>query len=249
VPGLELCRQEENMKKSIALSVVIIVGLALLGACASIDKGRLASLKSAAVVSVYSDRAVDMSDFGSLLTMAKQLANSSDFDLQPIAVRLRDDVFQNYAPLFPFPLMDEGQVLGNPDYQAFQSRQTTSSWSQAMPKDYALVSVIQAKEMKNLAASLGADAAVVLQATYKLAKDEGRDGLFGKARVNCSLWLVVRDAAGKELLSRMDFASSTKWVAYALNFVPNTAALIDMCQESTDLASATMKAWLAKSLK
>jgi hypothetical protein len=237
------------MKKTLALSMAVIAALLLLGACASVDKDRLAGLKSVAVVSVYSDRAVDMSDFGSLLTLAKQIASSSDFDLQPIAARLRDDVFQNFAPLFPFPLMEEGKVLGNPEYRAVQSRQTTSSWTQAMPPDYALVSVIQANEMKGLAASLGADAAVVLQATYKLAKDEGPDGLFGKARVNCSLWLVVRDAAGKELLSRMDFASSAKWVAYALDFVPNTAALIDMCQESTDMASASMKAWLAKFLK
>jgi hypothetical protein len=227
-----------------------IAGLvAMFASCASVNKEVLANVKNAALLSVNCDRTIDMSDFGTLAALAQTLSKSADFDLQPIVNSLRDDVLNEWVPLFPFDVMPESEVLAHPDYVAKVQSQGPVAKVFAVPQSYAHVDILDTNATKKLASALNSGAGIIVQARYSLSKSGGASSWFGVARIECSLWLVVKDSSGKDVLSRLDLSSSDTNVGYALDFVPDSKQLLIMCREATVKAGKSMTKWLKTALK
>ncbi len=96
--------------------------LLLLGSCATLEQGQVASVEEAALVSVYCDKRIDTSDFQGLAALVSQLSQDKAFQLKSVAVKLRDDMFGKYAAGLPFKLLPESQVIGAPAYRTFETQ-------------------------------------------------------------------------------------------------------------------------------
>ncbi|MDO3641335.1 hypothetical protein [Mucilaginibacter sp. L3T2-6] len=81
--------------------------------------GAFAQQKKVAVVTFYVDKKVDLSAFG-LETAADLLKLEQDpnFNMEPPLSHFHQEFFDNYAKNFPFALVPETEVTGNPAYQA-----------------------------------------------------------------------------------------------------------------------------------
>lgn len=80
-----------------------------------------AQTKKVAVVTFYADKQVDLSDVGmTTVSVITDLMNDPTFNLQPLVEKYHDRFFSEYAPKFPFQLVPESEVTGNPAYQAFK---------------------------------------------------------------------------------------------------------------------------------
>lgn len=228
-----------------ALCGVLAFGLTT---CASIDKAALARIKSAAVISVYCDKKVKISDtfdwFASVLSEGFQ---SDKFQLKEIVQKLKYDLFINYAKILPFTLVDEGKVLDAPKYKELISLRQSGASTFSIPDGYTLVSVMNTDDFKNATAYVPADAAVVLQATYLLQKATMGDE--GDAVVNATVWLVVKDASGRDILNRFASADSKETIKFELGGLFDATRLINLCGEATDLASRDLLAGIQADLK
>ena len=77
--------------------------------------------KKIAVVAFYADKQVSLEDVGlSGVSSIADLQNNPDFKLDAILKKYHDAFFTEYAKKFPFDLVPESEVTGNPTYQAYQ---------------------------------------------------------------------------------------------------------------------------------
>lgn len=80
-----------------------------------------AQKKKMAVVTFYADKQVDMSDVGlPEATVIAELTKNPAFNLQPMVQQYHEKFFTDFAPRFPFDLVEESAVTGNEGYQAYK---------------------------------------------------------------------------------------------------------------------------------
>jgi hypothetical protein len=239
------------MKASrLLLSAGLALGALLLFSCATLEKGQVASVQEAALVSVYCDKQIDFSDFKGLGAAVNRLAQDKSFQLKPLATRLRDDMFNKYAPGLPFRLMPEKEVIGVPAYRAFETQKLTfNKLFFDLPDGYVFYPLSDDVAYKVLLDAFpNVQAFMVCTANFKLAKEFSIAG-FGTARVNSYVTILALDRNRKVILRKYTWAASDETIKFALGGVFDATQIVPLCIQATDKAAKKFEAWFSKEMQ
>ena len=108
------------MKKT-GILVLILVFAGLMG---------FAQKKKVAVVTFYVKKNIDFSGLSNNAALAgavASLAEDPNFDLQPALQQYHDAFFNDLAKSLPFELIDEGVVINNEEYKAYENIGTNTA--------------------------------------------------------------------------------------------------------------------------
>ncbi len=126
---------------------VFMVVILLVAGCSGLKKKKIEQVDEAAVVSIYANKRLDVSNFQELEGLANQLAQDPALQLDTVVHLLRRKTITNFAGKLPFPLANESDVLARQAYQEYELPPfnsfyaSTSSGYKAIPfyrKDVAL---------------------------------------------------------------------------------------------------------------
>lgn len=219
--------------------------------CATLNVQNLSRVKQTALISVYCDRNIDMSDFTGLAAVVARFAQSDQFDLRPVATKIKNNMLGKYAIAFPFKFLPEELVVNRPGYiqmkQTFSNQFGDAVYRQA-PEGYTSIVYDNATDYQMVLSQLPeADAAMVIASNYKLAKTGEFLG-FGSARMKNELVLVARNRQD-EMVFRVRFIGESKNdVKFALGGVFDAAPLPAMCVEATEDALMQFDRWLRENM-
>jgi hypothetical protein len=233
-----------------SLAALLALGGLLLFGCATLEKGRVAGVEEAALISVYCDKRIDTSDFSGLAAAVNQLAQDESFQLKPIAVQLRDDIFQKYAPGLPFRLIPEQQVIGAPAYHAFGSQKWSLQeiWYD-LPDGYEFFPVNDDAAYRVLLDAFpDVQAFMLCTAYFRLTKEFAIAG-FGTARVTSNVTITALDRSRKVILRKYTYAASDDTIKFALGGVFDARQIQPLCIQATAKAAAKFAAWFAKEMQ
>jgi len=110
----------DKLKLIYAMKKLLFTALTLLLAV-SLTYGQK---KKVAVVTFYVDKHIDFSGLDGNAALAASVASLADdpsFDLTPALNKFHDAFFGELAKSFPFELVDEGMVIGNEAYKAYEN--------------------------------------------------------------------------------------------------------------------------------
>ncbi len=239
------------MKTSrLSLLAVLAAGALLLFSCATLEKGQVASVQQAALISVYCDKRIDMSDFGGLAAMVNQLAQNEAFQLKPLAVKMRDDMFGRYSAGLPFKLLAEKQVIGAPVYRTFETQKFSLSKAfYDAPDGYVFYPLSDDVAYKVLLDGFpDVEAFMVVSASFKLTKEFAIAG-FGTARVNSYVTILALNRNREVILRKATWAASDETIKFALGGVFDASQILPLCIQATDKAARKFETWFSKEMQ
>ncbi len=239
------------MKSSrLSLGAVLAAGALLLLSCATLEKGQVAGVEDAALISIYCDKRIDMSDFKGLAALVSQLAQDKAFQLKPLAVKMRDDLFGRYAAGLPFKLLAEKQVIGAPVYRTFETQKFSLNKVFYDAPDgyvfYPLSDDVAYKVLLDAFPEVGAF--MVCSANFKLTKEFAIAG-FGTARVNSYVTILALDRNRKVILRKVTWAASDETIKFALGGVFDASQILPLCIQATDKAAKKFEVWFSKEMQ
>jgi hypothetical protein len=218
--------------------------------CATLEKGQVAGAREAALISVYCDKRIDTSDFGGLAALVNQLSQDKSFQLKPLATRLRDDMFNKYAPGLPFKIIPESQVIGSPAYRTFDNQKF--DFNEAFfdcPDGYLFYPFSDDVAYKVLIDAFpDVQAFMVCSANFRLTKEFAIAG-FGTARVTSFVTILAMDRNRKVILRKSTYAASDDTIKFALGGVFDASQILPLCTQATDKAARRFEAWFAEQMK
>ena len=91
----------------------------VLTTCSTLDEAAVRKTNKVAVAIVGVDKYLQYSSGFAVGSLVQRLAESEDFDLQPIAEKLHNKTFGTYTKIMPFTLMDEEKVINTSAYKDF----------------------------------------------------------------------------------------------------------------------------------
>ncbi len=218
--------------------------------CATLEKGQMASVEEAALISIYCDKRIDMSDFGGLAALVNQLAQDKSFQLKPLAVKLRDDMFGKYAAGLPFQLIPEAQVIGAPAYRTFETQKFSLNKAfYDAPDGYVFYPLNDDVAYRVLLDAFpDVEAFMVCSAYFKLTKEFAIAG-FGTARVTSFVTVLVLDRNRQVILRKSTYAGSDDTIKFALGGVFDASEILPLCVQATDKAARKFEAWFSKEMQ
>jgi len=243
--------QEENMKTSRLLpGLALALAALLLASCATLEKGQVSSAEEAALISVYCDKQIDTSDFTGLAAAVNRLSQDKSFQLKSVATRLRDDIFNKYAPGFPFKIIPESQVIGSPAYRTFENQKfSLNAVFYDVPDGYLFYPFSDDVAYKVLIDAFpDVEAFMVCTASFKLTKEFAIAG-FGTARVTSFVTILALDRNRRVILRKSTFAASDDTIKFALGGVFDAAQILPLCIQATDKAARKFEAWFSEKMK
>jgi hypothetical protein len=239
------------MKASrLILDASLAVAALLSLSCATLEKGQVAGVEEAALISIYCDKRIDMSDFGGLAALVNQLAQDKSFQLQPLAVKLRDDMFGKYAAGLPFKLVAESQVIGAPAYRTFETQKFSLNKAfYDAPDGYVFYPLNDDVAYRVLLDAFpGVEAFMVCSAYFKLTKEFSIAG-FGTARVTSFVTVLALDRNRQVILRKSTYAGSDDTIKFALGGVFDASEILPLCVQATDKAARKFEAWFSKEMQ
>jgi hypothetical protein len=224
--------------------------LLLLASCATLEQGQVASVEEAALVSVYCDKRIDTSDFQGLAALVNQLSQDKAFQLKPVAVKLRDDMFGKYACGLPFKLLPEKQVIGAPAYRTFETQKFSLNRAfYDAPDGYVFYPLSDDVAFKVLLDAFpNVQAFMVCTANFKLSKEFSVAG-FGTARVTAFVTILALDRNRKVILRKYTYAASDQTIKFALGGVFDASKILPLCIQATDKAAKKFEEWFAGAMQ
>jgi len=243
----DIDRMNKAFRLGIVLSSAIAVGL-LLASCATLEKEQVARVENAALLTVTCDRRVDTSDFQGLAALANKLAQDEQFHLKPIAVKLRDDIFQRYAQGFPFALLEEQAVIGSSAYKSLAAEEfEINRLFYETPDGYSALPLGDKEAFARIVAAFpDAQAFMACSAYFKLTKMFQIIG-FGTARVDAFVTIAAYDRDRKVILRKTSYGSSADSIQFALGGVFDASQVQPLCIQAADQARLAFERWFAKS--
>jgi hypothetical protein len=232
--------------KKLRLLPVIGALLLLLISCATLEKGQVASVEEAALVSVYCDKRIDTSDFKGLAALVNELSQDKAFQLKPVASKLRDDMFGKYAAGLPFKLIPESKVIGAPAYRTFENQKFSLNKAFFdVPDGYVFYPISDDVAYKVLIDAFpSVQAFMVCTASFKLTKEFQIAG-FGTARVTSFVSILALDRNRKVILRKSTYAASDETIKFALGGVFDAAKILPLCVQASDKAAKKFEEWFA----
>lgn len=228
----------------------LLVLMLVLTGCATFNSKALESVNNAAVVSVFCDKRIDMSDFKGMAAFINQIAQDESFRLEPVAESLKNDIFEDYAPHFPFSLMDEETVIGSTGYQTLYDSVVSDlqPYFYAIPKGYQVVYFNNGDAIDQLFNALpDADGLIFVWADFVLDKVVQVLG-FGTAKVRANHSIYVVNRAHKIVLAKYNYASSDNTIKFALGGVFDASQIQPLCEEATAKAAEMTTNWIRNEL-
>jgi hypothetical protein len=240
------------IRKSLIGFLAVIFAVSFMTSCATIDKNAIAMVKNAAVVSVYCDKRLDMSDFSGMASAIAALAQNEQFDLSAITTKLKDSLFNDYAKALPFKIMDEQTVIGAANYAEKAKSTGVFQMSEAvvnLPQGYKAISILDKKTILAMFEAVpGADAGIIMSVSFKLRKVFEIAG-FGTAKVESVVTLMIKDKNYKTVLYRTEVASSSDQIKFALGGVFDASQIRPLCEQSSYLAMNQTRVWIYKEMQ
>lgn len=190
------------MKKLLSLLTVVLIATTV------------NAQKKIAVVTFFADKQVDMSDVGmDAATLAADLADEPTFNLKPLVDKFHDRFFNEYAKKFPFELLPEAQVTGNPEYQNFKpefapgitaARYVTADGYIAINHNYG-----RKNEQDMLKLFKEADGVMFVFITFRMNKGFGVGGT-ATTKMQAYTNITLYNKEGKKVFSINENANSKK---------------------------------------
>ena len=253
-------------KKSGFHGVVLALAVLAFTGCATFNMAQLEVVDKAALVSVYCDKRIDMSDFKGVAAFVSQLAQDESFDLSSVALQMKDDVFEKYAPYLPFTFLDERVVTGDtayvnlyPDRDKIVFALGAYRWMVAAAGYHVIEIGTSGKKAraygttpKDVPGKLYeafpvAEALMFVHADFKLAKESSLLG-FGTARMQANHHLLIINKNEEVILSKMNFAVSDDKIKFALGGIFDASKIQQLCVEALNKASAKTNIWILKEM-
>lgn len=230
-------------KKLLIIITIISLFFLFFSGCATFNKADLEVINNAGLVSVYCDKRIDTSEFTSVFAGINELAQSKDFNLEVIAIQMKNDVFDEYAPYLPFSFLDEKDVTENPSYKSILSDLWFST-----PAGYKAIGYGNQKVIDELFEAFPkANGLMFVWAYFKLHKESEILG-FGAARVYAYHQLIIMDRSKKIILQKTNYAASKDIIEFALGGVFDAKEIQPLCIEALNKASEVTKAWIMKEM-
>jgi hypothetical protein len=116
--------------RKIILSASLILSLVLTG---------FSQDKKVALVTFYGDKKIGGTGMG---TFGESLMKDPNFNLQPLVEKSYERFVNEFAKDFPFKLIDQNEINGNAEYQAYKSSMladTTSGLNKSIGLQYAVI--------------------------------------------------------------------------------------------------------------
>jgi hypothetical protein len=239
------------MKASrLIVSASLTVAALLSFSCATLEKTQVAGVEEAALISIYCDKRIDMSDFGGLAALVNQVAQDQAFQLKPLAVKLRDDMFGKYAAGLPFKLIAEDRVIGAPAYRTFETQKFSLNKAfYDAPDGYVFYPLNDDVAYRVLLDAFpGVEAFMVCSAYFKLTKEFSIAG-FGTARVTSFVTVLALDRNRQVILRKSTYAASDQTIKFALGGVFDADKILPLCVQATDKAARKFEAWFTKEMR
>jgi hypothetical protein len=238
--------------RSILIAGVIILCFAFLFfiGCATFEKTDLEVLDNAALVAAYCNKEIDMSDFQGIGHALSKMAQSEDFNLEPSAIKIKNDVLEVYATYFPFKFIDEETVKNNAAYKDLYDQ--GADWLKTMffstASGYQVVRHTNRDTIDILFAAFPeADALMFTSADFKLSK-ESQVLRFGTARVQAFHNIVLVNRDKNIILSKQNYAVSRHSIKFALGGVFDTDKIQLLCTEALSKAAEATERWIVEEM-
>jgi hypothetical protein len=238
------------IRSRFVLGAALALGALLLFSCATLEKGQVASAEEAALISVYCDKQIDFSDFSGLGAAVTRLAQDKSFQLKSVATRLRDDMFNKYAPGLPFKIIPESEVIGSRVYHTFETQKfNLNKLFFDVPDGYLFYPLSDDVAYKVLLDAFpDVEAFMVCAANFKLTKEFAIAG-FGTARVTSYVTILALDRNRKVILRKSTYAASDETIKFALGGVFDATQILPLCLQATDKAARKFEAWFWKEMQ
>jgi hypothetical protein len=226
-----------------ALSAALLL---LVGSGDRIKQGKVKKTEEAAVISVFCDKRIDMSDFKGLSSAASELAQNENFNLKPISEKLRDDIFNRYASGFPFAVKDEDSVIQSSAYGKLAARKfDINKVFFATPDGYVVIRYTEKKEFKALLDDYpDSEAFLFCAADFRLEKTSSLMG-FGTAKVKSNVEITAVDRKQNVLMKKTSNASSDDTIKFSLGGVFDASKVEPLCIQATEKAAKKFEEWFA----
>ncbi len=210
-----------------------------------------AQINKVALVSIYGNKQIDASDFGTVGAI-KTLGHDPAFDLSGIITDVKDRIYNDLAKDFPFTMLEEDKLVGNEQYVQL-AKETESKISKLFyicPEGYYFIP----NTKKNIAALYdifqpeGVDGFMYVSVDYSLHKVIQAMG-FGTAKVSATITMWIYDKSGKKIFMMSVYQTSDESIKFALGGNAMEAdKIIPLCEDATNKAFIRMKEKLPKKI-
>jgi hypothetical protein len=234
----------------VTLTALMAASLFLLFSGGKMREGKVKGVEEAALISVFCDKRIDTSDFKGIASASSQLAQNDDFNLKPIAEKLRDDIFNRYAQGFPFTLKDESTVIHSPAYEKLATKKfDINKVHFASPDGYVVVPYLNKKAFKTLLETYpDAEAFLFCAADFRLEKTSSLLG-FGTAKVKSNVEIAAIDRKQKLIMRKTSYASSEDTIKFSLRGVFDASQIQPLCTQATEKAAKKFEGWFANKME
>ncbi len=235
------------MNRAFRLGIAAIAAGLALASCATLEKEQVARVENAALLTVTCDRRIDASDFRGIAALVNKLAQDEQFHLKPIAVKLRDDIFQRYAQGFPFALLEEQAVIGSSAYKNLAAQESDlNRLFYETPDGYSALPLGDKEAFVRIVAAFpDVQGFMSCSAYFKLTKMFQIIG-FGTARVDAFISIAVYDRGRKVILQKTSYGSSKDSIQFALGGVFDASDVQPLCVQAADQARLSFERWFAE---
>jgi hypothetical protein len=211
--------------------------------------------KKVAVVTFYTNKIIDVTEFGSATYLAvHNLVKDTAFHMSPLLKKFHTAFFDTYSKDFPFQLLPEQEVLSNPAYQAFTARGEGGTGLLAdsgnLPyKGYKVIPRIMGHaNEQDMLKIFQCDGVMKVAVTFKLVKI-GFGGM-GVVKVNAHADIALFNKDGNTVFSVSEDAKS-KNVNALIAGVPviTTDKILPMCESAMNELIIVLEKDLPKMIK
>jgi len=229
------------MKKFILLFVIIVINLST-----------YAQINKVAVVTVFGNKMIDGSDFGSV-TALRTLADDKNFNLDSMVNVFKEKLFRDFSNDFTFSLLEETSVTGNSDYKSYceTEKGLMADYYYTTPVGYYFLYETnkQSEKLFDIFKNETIDGIMYVSLDYKLYKTAQIAG-FGTAKVYAYVNVKIFNAEGEKIFVLRECGISDNNLKFALGgTVIEAKEIMPLCSQATANAFIEMKEKLPKSIE
>jgi hypothetical protein len=214
--------------------------------------------KKVAVVSFGINRSVGTSNLSGAASMAGDIAavaNDPNFNLKPILDKFYKTFFEEYSKELPFELIPDNQVIGNEQYKAYKTIDTTSLFSKfTLLKEgynYLDVSALYKKDIDKMVEIFenNADGFIFINITFEFSPKVAIGGM-GTAAIYAYASMKIWNNKSEKVVNIYEGAVSKKSVSMVAGIpLCKTDKILPLCEEAADQLIVELKTKLPKIAK